>query len=82
MGHMLHGRRFPASGAVSKMSLLDPESRKQLKLAARVSGVGLEIVLAMGVGFLGGRGLDGRFDTSPWLASIGFLLGVFTGFWF
>jgi ATP synthase protein I len=63
------------------MPLLDPEGRKQLKLASRVSAVGLEMVLAMGLGFLGGRWLDGRFGTSPYLTAIGFALGLFTGFY-
>jgi ATP synthase protein I len=63
------------------MPLLDPEAKKQLRLAGRVSAVGLEMVLAIGVGFLGGRWLDDRFDTTPWLTGIGFAFGVFTGFW-
>lgn len=63
------------------MPLLDPEGKKQLRLAGRVSAVGLEMVLAIGLGFLGGRWLDERLDTAPWMTGLGFAFGVFTGFY-
>jgi ATP synthase protein I len=37
--------------------------------------LGLEIVLSVMLGFFGGRWLDGRFGTSPWLALLGFFFG-------
>lgn len=62
------------------MSILGPEDRKQLKLATRVSAVGLEMVLAIVVGYFGGRWLDGRFDTAPYLAYVGLAVGLIAGF--
>jgi len=62
------------------MHLLGPDGRKQLKLASRVSAVGLELVLATCFGYFGGRWLDGYFGTEPWLANIGLAVGVVAGF--
>lgn len=41
--------------------------------------LGLEIVLSILAGLFGGRWLDGKFDTAPWLMWIGFGLGVGAG---
>ncbi|MFY9324528.1 MAG: AtpZ/AtpI family protein [Syntrophomonadaceae bacterium] len=37
------------------------------------------IAAAVALGYFGGRWLDTRFDTEPWLTVAGFLLGVATG---
>jgi ATP synthase protein I len=37
--------------------------------------LGLEIVLSVMLGFFGGRWLDGRLDTAPWLSLLGFFFG-------
>ncbi|MCZ7681994.1 MAG: AtpZ/AtpI family protein [Sandaracinaceae bacterium] len=62
------------------MSLLGPEGKKQLKVATRVSAVGLEMVLAICAGYFGGRWLDGRFDSAPYLTYIGLALGLLAAF--
>lgn len=41
-----------------------------------VGTLGLEIVLSILLGLFGGRWLDGRFATAPWLMWIGFAFGV------
>lgn len=61
------------------MALLDPEQRKQLLAAGRVSTVGLELALSIALGLLGGRWLDGKLGTEPWLQWIGFALGLAAG---
>lgn len=38
--------------------------------------LGLEIVLSVLIGLFGGRWLDERFGTEPWLGVLGFALGV------
>jgi len=52
------------------------ETRRQLRTATRVGAVGLEMGIAVAVGFLLGNWLDGKFDTTPYLGLIGLLLGV------
>ena len=37
--------------------------------------LGLEIVLSVMLGFFGGRWLDGRLGTAPWLSLLGFFFG-------
>ena len=52
------------------MSLIGPEGRKQLKLAARFASAGFELAMAIVVGYLGGRWLDEAFETAPILQYI------------
>lgn len=37
--------------------------------------LGLEIVLSIMLGLFGGRWLDGKLGTDPWLAALGFFFG-------
>ncbi|MEN6460197.1 MAG: AtpZ/AtpI family protein [Syntrophomonas sp.] len=37
------------------------------------------VASCVALGYFGGRWLDGRFDTAPWLTLVGFLVGVATG---
>jgi len=38
--------------------------------------VGFEVFLSVVIGYLGGKWLDGRFHTGPWLTILGFAAGV------
>lgn len=62
------------------MPLLDPESLKQFKVLGRLSTVGIELALSIALGFFGGRWLDGKFGTEPWIQWIGFGFGLAAGF--
>ena len=42
--------------------------------------VGIELAVSVVIGLLGGRWLDDKFGTSPWLMLFGLLLGVVAGF--
>jgi ATP synthase protein I len=55
-------------------------NRRQLNRLARSSAVGLEMGISVVVGLLGGRWLDGKAGTAPWLMLAGLLLGVVAGF--
>jgi F0F1-type ATP synthase assembly protein I len=37
------------------------------------------VAASIALGYFGGKWLDGRFDTEPWLTLLGFMLGVATG---
>jgi hypothetical protein len=51
---------------------------KEWKGVGSFGTVGLEIVLAIVLGLFGGRWLDTKFDTAPYLAVVGFFFGVAT----
>jgi len=59
--------------------LLGPRRGKQLTALARLASVGIEFSISTLVGLLGGRWLDGKLDTAPWLMLVGLLLGVVAG---
>jgi ATP synthase protein I len=46
------------------------------RTAAITGSAGLEIAVSILIGYYGGRYLDGKFGTAPWLAWIGFAAGV------
>jgi ATP synthase protein I len=62
------------------MGLIGPEGRKQLQVAARFASAGLELAIAIVVGYFGGGFLDGWLGTAPYLAYGGLVLGIVAGF--
>jgi ATP synthase protein I len=58
---------------------MDPEAKKMWAVAASTSAVGLEIALAIGIGYFGGQYLDRKLGVSPWLTWVGFGAGVGAG---
>jgi len=56
-----------------------PPKRGRVPIYVRYSQVGLQFFLAVFLGFLVGRWLDGRFGTSPLLALSGLFLGLVAG---
>jgi len=47
--------------------------------AGTTGAVGIEITVAIVIGYFGGRYLDGAFGTTPWLSWVGFGAGVGAG---
>jgi len=75
---MLLGRRaFSREGA--SIVLLGPRGGRQLSALTRLASVGIEFSISTLVGLLGGRWLDGKLGTTPWLMIVGLLLGVTAG---
>ncbi len=62
------------------MPLIGPEGKEQMKLIGRFSSIGIEMVVAICIGFFGGRWLDVHFGTNPYLMYIGLVFGILTGF--
>jgi F0F1-type ATP synthase assembly protein I len=60
--------------------VLGPDSGKQLKVFARIGALGIELALSTVLGLLGGRWLDSKLSTAPYLTVVGLLLGVTAGF--
>jgi F0F1-type ATP synthase assembly protein I len=61
------------------MWLLKSADSEQLKIAGRVGTIGIELGLALAVGYFGGRWLDGQLGTTPWLTWVGVVLGLAAG---
>ena len=54
-------------------------SRENVRLIGQLSTVGLSFVVAIVLGFGGGYLLDGWLGTRPWLAFLGFFVGLAAG---
>lgn len=46
------------------------------QVAGSVGAVGLEIALAIALGYFGGQYLDRKFGTGPWLEYVGLVAGI------
>ena len=55
-------------------------SGNQLRTFARMGAVGIELALSIVLGALGGRWLDQKFETDPYLTLVGLIIGVIAGF--
>jgi ATP synthase protein I len=58
---------------------MDPEAKKMWTIAGTTGAVGLEIAVAIGIGYLGGQYLDRKLGVAPWLTWVGFAAGVGAG---
>jgi len=56
------------------------DKRRSFIQLAKLSSIGLEMGVAVALGWAIGRWLDGRFGTQPWLMLTFLLLGVAAGF--
>ena len=59
---------------------MDEEKRKQLKILATVSSMGISVVLAIAMGVIFGRFLDDRFGTGPIFFFIFLFIGIIAAF--
>src|SRR5262245_12064601 len=67
-------------GGRARHVALSPRNGRQLSAALRLASVGIELAISIVIGLLGGRWLDGKLGTDPYLMIVGLLLGVFAGF--
>jgi F0F1-type ATP synthase assembly protein I len=59
--------------------LLGPRGGRQLNALTKLASVGIEFSISTLVGLLGGRWLDGKLGSQPWLMILGLVLGVVAG---
>lgn len=52
-----------------------------LRALGLASSISVEIAAATTIGYFGGRWLDSKFNTDPWLMLVGLLLGMAGGMW-
>jgi F0F1-type ATP synthase assembly protein I len=55
---------------------MDPDAKKMWAVAGSTGAVGIEIAVAIGIGYFGGQYLDRRLGVAPWLTWVGFAAGV------
>ncbi len=58
---------------------MDRETKRMWAIAGSTGAVGIEIAVAIGIGYFGGRYLDQKLGTTPWLMWLGFAAGVGAG---
>ncbi|MDX2021311.1 MAG: AtpZ/AtpI family protein [Deltaproteobacteria bacterium] len=61
---------------VTWLPAIDTDSKLLWRQAGQTGAVGLEIAIAIAIGYFGGRYLDGKLHTTPWLTWIGFGAGI------
>jgi F0F1-type ATP synthase assembly protein I len=59
---------------------MDEEKRNLLKVLATASSMGISVVLAIAMGVIFGRFLDGRFGTEPTFFFIFLFIGIIAAF--
>jgi ATP synthase protein I len=61
---------------------LDPAARQSKRLynGLSASSAGLELGIAVGIGALFGRWLDGKLGTEPWMLLVFLVIGLIAGF--
>jgi ATP synthase protein I len=52
----------------------------RVRRIADASSIGLAFPIAIGIGYLAGRWLDGFFGTAPWMTAIFSVFGIAAGF--
>jgi F0F1-type ATP synthase assembly protein I len=55
---------------------VDPEAKKMWAVVGSTGAVGIEIAVAIGIGYFGGQYLDRKLGVAPWLTWVGFAAGV------
>jgi ATP synthase protein I len=55
---------------------IDPEVKNMWRIAGTTGAVGIEIAVAIIIGYLGGRFLDRKLGTEPWISYAGLLAGI------
>jgi F0F1-type ATP synthase assembly protein I len=55
---------------------IDPDAKKMWRIAGTTGAVGIEIAVAIFIGYLGGRFLDRKLGTEPWISYAGLLAGM------
>lgn len=61
---------------IAQRPIIDPEAKKMWRIAGTTGAVGIEVAVAIVIGYLGGHWLDGKLRTGPWLSIIGFAAGI------
>jgi len=61
---------------IAERPTIDPETKKLWRIAGSTGAVGIEVAVAIAIGYFGGHWLDGKLHTGPWLTIVGFAAGI------
>lgn len=61
---------------IAQRPIIDPEAKKMWRIAGTTGAVGIEVAIAILLGYRAGHWLDEKFRTAPWLSIIGFAAGI------
>jgi F0F1-type ATP synthase assembly protein I len=61
---------------IAQLRLIDPEVKQMWRIAGLTGAVGIEVAVAIAIGYFAGQWLDRKFGTAPWISTIGFAAGV------
>jgi len=61
---------------IAERPTIDPETKKLWRIAGSTGAVGIEVAVAIAIGYFGGHWLDGKLHTGPWLTIVGFVAGI------
>jgi F0F1-type ATP synthase assembly protein I len=56
--------------------LIDRDVKNMWRIAGTTGSVGIEIAIAIAIGYFGGNYLDHKFGTTPWLMYAGLAAGI------
>ncbi|MBC7793413.1 MAG: AtpZ/AtpI family protein, partial [Clostridia bacterium] len=59
---------------------ISSDQQRQMRLAFKYSAVGIEMAACVAAGTLGGRWLDEKFGTAPWMLAFGIVVGFGAAF--
>jgi ATP synthase protein I len=65
-----------AARRVTGTPAIDPDVKSMWRIAGTTGAVGIEIAVAIAIGYLGGSYLDRKFGTTPWIGYAGLVAGI------
>lgn len=71
----------PEQSDSDKLAADEKQRLTQTQLSGRWISVGIQMVVSVVLGLLGGQWLDGKLDTDPWFTLTGILLGATAAFY-
>jgi F0F1-type ATP synthase assembly protein I len=55
---------------------IDPEIKNMWRIVGSTGAVGIEVAVAIAIGYFGGHTLDNKLGTQPWMMYLGILAGI------
>jgi F0F1-type ATP synthase assembly protein I len=63
-------------GVIAQRGPIDPDAKNMWRIAGLTGAVGIEVAMAIAIGYFGGAWLDRKLGTAPVMSIIGFVAGI------